>query len=167
MLEDLQGMAMWWFNKGERKEVWDEEIRWPIGDIQTAHKIRDTAVPPPTVRRKLAALPTAQTKTNPISNYERAAKAAMQIAIKISDDLMRDSAVRQIVKRPRTASASACVRHFLRPHCRYGRCCYHYSASSCGVRQSDRFSASLCAPKAAPRRLSLVAGERSAWSRGD
>jgi hypothetical protein len=41
MLEDLQGMAMWWFNKGERKEVWDEEIQWPIGDIQTAHKIRD------------------------------------------------------------------------------------------------------------------------------
>jgi hypothetical protein len=81
MLEDLQGMAMWWFNKGERKEVWDEEIQWPIGDIQAAHKIRDTAVPPPTVRRKLAALPTAQTKTNPISNYERAAKAAMQIAI--------------------------------------------------------------------------------------
>ena len=29
--------------------------------------------------------------------YERAAKAAMEIAIKISDDLLRDSSVRQIV----------------------------------------------------------------------
>ena len=29
--------------------------------------------------------------------YERAAKAAMEIAMKISDDLMRDASVRQIV----------------------------------------------------------------------
>ena len=38
---DIQGMAMWWFNKGKRKEIWDETIQWPIGDIEAAHRIRD------------------------------------------------------------------------------------------------------------------------------
>ena len=34
---------MWWFDKDkrERKEVWDEEIQWPIGDIEAAHIIRN------------------------------------------------------------------------------------------------------------------------------
>src|SRR5258708_35593617 len=32
---------MGWFDKGKQKEVWDEEIQWPIGDIEAAHKIRD------------------------------------------------------------------------------------------------------------------------------
>ena len=33
-----------------------------------------------------------------VERYERAAKVAMEIAIKISDDLLRDAAVRQIVE---------------------------------------------------------------------
>jgi hypothetical protein len=32
---------MWWFRKEEPKEVWDEEIRGPIGDIEAAEKIRE------------------------------------------------------------------------------------------------------------------------------
>ena len=36
-----KGMAMWWFDKGKPKEIWDEDIQWPIGDIQAAHKIRE------------------------------------------------------------------------------------------------------------------------------
>jgi len=27
-------MPMRWFNKSKRKEVWDENIQWPIGDIE-------------------------------------------------------------------------------------------------------------------------------------
>ena len=41
MLAEFQGSAMWRFNKGVRKEVWDEEIQWPIGNIEAAHRIRD------------------------------------------------------------------------------------------------------------------------------
>src|SRR5260370_9772938 len=43
MLADIQGIAMWWFSKGKRKrkEIWDENIQWPIGDIEAAHRIRD------------------------------------------------------------------------------------------------------------------------------
>jgi hypothetical protein len=38
MLADIQGIAMWWFSKGkrQRKEIWDENIQWPIGDIEAA-----------------------------------------------------------------------------------------------------------------------------------
>jgi hypothetical protein len=32
---------MWRFNKAERKEIWEEEIQWPIGDIDAAHRIRE------------------------------------------------------------------------------------------------------------------------------
>jgi len=89
---------MWRFNKGERKEVWDEEIQWPIGDIQAAHKIREICRSAADSAEKVAVTADrAGSKNNDAERYESAAKAAMQIAIKISDDLMRDSAVRQIV----------------------------------------------------------------------
>jgi hypothetical protein len=102
MLEDhLQGgAAMRWFNKGKQKEVWDEDILWPIGDLEAAHKIRDICNSAASSAEKVGGqLGRAETKgiKNETERYQRAAKAAMQIAIKISDDLLRDSAVRQIV----------------------------------------------------------------------
>jgi hypothetical protein len=96
---DIQGMAMWWFNKAARKEIWDEDIQWPIGDIDAAHKIRNICRSAADSAEKLAG--SADRSDNKIKyefeRYERAAKTAMKIAIKISDDLLRDSAVRQIV----------------------------------------------------------------------
>jgi hypothetical protein len=89
---------MWWFSKGERKEVWDEEIQWPIGDIQAAHRIRAICRSAADSAEKIAgAADRPDKKKYETERYERAAKAAMQIAIKISDDLLRDSSVRQIV----------------------------------------------------------------------
>ena len=90
---------MWWFSKGERKEVWDEEIQWPIGDIQAAQKIRDICRSAVDSAEKIAGAADRADKKKKYETerYERAAKAAMQIAIKISDDLLRDSSVRQIV----------------------------------------------------------------------
>jgi len=29
MLADIKGMAMWWFDKGKPREIWDEDIQWP------------------------------------------------------------------------------------------------------------------------------------------
>jgi hypothetical protein len=100
MLADIQGVAMWWFSKGKRKEIWDEEIQWPIGDIQAAHKIRDicrSAADSAEKAGSLAARPDDKKNKSEAERYERAAKAAMEIAIRISDDLLRDSSVRQIV----------------------------------------------------------------------
>jgi len=33
-------MAMRWFGGQKPKEIWDEDIQWPIGDIEAAHRIR-------------------------------------------------------------------------------------------------------------------------------
>jgi hypothetical protein len=98
---------MWWFDKGTRKEIWDEEIQWPIGDIEAAHKIRDICRSAADSAEKTGGLADRPDNKKNDKNkdrrkyeadrYERAAKAAMEIAIKISDDLLRDSSVRQIV----------------------------------------------------------------------
>jgi hypothetical protein len=96
----FQGMAMWWFNKGKRREIWDEDIQWPIGDIEAAHKIRDicrSAVDSAEKLGGLAGRPDDKNNKFETERYEGAAKAAMEIAIKISDGLLRDSSVRQIV----------------------------------------------------------------------
>jgi hypothetical protein len=110
---------MGWFDKGKQKEVWDEEIEWPIGDIEAAHKIRDICRSAAGSAEKTGRVAERaddkkdnnknDKKNNDNKNkdsgrnkyeadrYERAAKAAMEIAIKISDELLRDSSVRQIV----------------------------------------------------------------------
>jgi hypothetical protein len=105
---------MGWFDKGKQKEIWDEEIQWPIGDIEAAHKIRDICRSAAESAEKTGRFAERQDKNNDEKNndnkntdsgrnkyeadrYQRAAKAAMEIAIKISDELLRDSSVRQIV----------------------------------------------------------------------
>jgi hypothetical protein len=100
MLADIQGIPMWRFNSGKRKEIWDEEIQWPIGDIEAAHRIRVICRSAADSAEKIGGFadrPPAKKNNYETERYERAAKIAMEIAIKISDDLLRDSSVRQIV----------------------------------------------------------------------
>ena len=91
-----------WFSKGKRKrkEIWDENIQWPIGDIEAAHRIRDICRSAADSAEKVGGFADrSDSKKNNYESerYERATKVAMEIAIKISDDLLRDAAVRQIV----------------------------------------------------------------------
>jgi hypothetical protein len=98
---------MWQFSKKKRTEIWDEAIQWPIGDIEAAHRIRDicrSAVDSAEKVAGFAGRPDNKKHKYEVDRYERAAKAAMEIAMKISDDLMRDSAVRQIVDLCMTAN---------------------------------------------------------------
>jgi hypothetical protein len=111
---------MWWFDKDKRKrkEVWDEEIQGPIGDIEAAHIIRDICRSAADSAERTGGVAERQNNNNSKNNknnknknnekdsrrnayeadrYERAAKTAMEIAIKISDELLRDASVRQIV----------------------------------------------------------------------
>ena len=89
---------MWWFNKSKRREIWDEEIQWPIGDIEAAHRIREICRSAEDSAAKLNGFATDNSKhKSEAERYERAAKAAMEIAIKIADGLLRDSSVREIV----------------------------------------------------------------------
>jgi hypothetical protein len=91
---------MWLFDKVKRKEIWEEELQWPIGDIEAAHKIRDICRSAADSAEKVggvAGRPDRKNSNYDNERYERAAKTAMEIAIRISDGLMRDSSVRQIV----------------------------------------------------------------------
>jgi hypothetical protein len=91
---------MRWFNKTRQTEIWDEAIEWPIGDIEAAHRIREICRAVADSAGKIAGSADRSHKkiSGEVVRYERAAKVAMEIAIKISDDLLRDSAVRQIVE---------------------------------------------------------------------
>jgi hypothetical protein len=91
---------MWRFNKTTQPEVWDEPIDEPIGVIEAAHRIREICRSAASSAEKICgAADRSHRKIKPeVARYERAAKVAMEIAMKISDDLLRDAAVRQIVE---------------------------------------------------------------------
>ena len=94
---------MWQFGRVKRKEVWDEEIQWPIDDIDAAHRIRDICRSAGDSAEKIAgSAERPESRKYERERYQRAARAAMEIAIKIADDLLRDASLRQIV--------SLCVR---------------------------------------------------------
>lgn len=89
-----------WFKKDRPKEIWDEAIEWPIGDIEAAHKIREICRSAAGSAEKIGgSADRSDQKIQPeVERYERAAKVAMEIATRISDGLLRDAAVRQIVE---------------------------------------------------------------------
>jgi hypothetical protein len=92
----VRGIAMAWFKQSKRTEIWDEPIEGPMGDIEAAHKIRDICRSAVDSAAKVGGL-AGPSDGNDVERYERAAKVAMEIAMKISDGLLRDSSVRQIV----------------------------------------------------------------------
>jgi hypothetical protein len=98
---------MRWFGKEKPREIWEEAIESPLGDIEAAERIRNicrSAADSAAVVGGFAAGPdkgkkAAQNKLEFESErYQRAAKAAMAIAMKVSDELMRDAAVKEIVE---------------------------------------------------------------------
>jgi hypothetical protein len=87
---------MRWFNKAKPKELWDEVIQWPIDDLEAARRIRDICNSALGSAEKVGG-PKTEANKDETERYKRAAKAAMEIAIKISDELLRDAALCQIV----------------------------------------------------------------------
>jgi hypothetical protein len=86
------GGVMEWFARKKAGDVWDETVEGPLGDIDAAERIRaicDAAA--------ASAAGSARNDKRDSARYERAAKVAMGIAMKISDGLMRDDAVHRIV----------------------------------------------------------------------
>jgi hypothetical protein len=79
---------MKWFARPPPPDVWDQPIQGSLGDIEAADRIRSICQ---------AATTATKDSARAGERYERAARAAMEIAMKISDDLMRDDAVRRIV----------------------------------------------------------------------
>ena len=83
---------MRWFAPKTRQDIWDEAIEGPLGDIEAAERIRAICDAAASSAAGLACSDTRKSE-----RYERAAKVAMEIAMKISDGLMRDDAVHRIV----------------------------------------------------------------------
>jgi hypothetical protein len=90
---------MQWFGKNKLPEIWDEEIEWPIGDIEAAQKIRVICRSAADSAEKVGAFDGRAGERHQLEHerYERAARMAMEIAMKVSDELLRDASVRQIV----------------------------------------------------------------------
>ena len=84
---------MKWFARRQPVDIWDEPIQGPIGDIDAAARIRAICE----AASAEAVGGSAQTDKRARDRFERAARVAMEIAMKIADDLMRDDAVRRIV----------------------------------------------------------------------
>jgi hypothetical protein len=97
---------MWRFGKGKQKEVWDDPIEGPIDDIEAAKRIRVICRAAADSAHRVGDATDRSDKKikQDVERYERAARAAMEIAMKLSDELMRDAAVRQIVELCMTAN---------------------------------------------------------------
>lgn len=91
---------MQWFKRAQRKDIWDEALEAPVGDIEAAKRIRQICRSATNSAEIVgASVERANAKMqNEVERYERAARAAMEVAMQISDGLIRDAAVRQIVE---------------------------------------------------------------------
>jgi len=91
---------MLWFGKIKRTDIWDEPIEDSAGDLGAAQRIREICRAASDSAGKVGAAADRSHRKlkRDVERYERAAKAAMEIAMKVSDELLRDAAVRQIVE---------------------------------------------------------------------
>jgi hypothetical protein len=89
-------MHLW--KQTQRREIWDQE--GPIGDLEAARRIREicNSAADSAARVGAAADRTHGKIKREVERYERAARTAMEIAMKMSDELLREAAVRQIVE---------------------------------------------------------------------
>ena len=91
---------MRWFNKEKQPEVWEVADDQPLGDIAAAHRIRDICASAGTIAEKLVAAGgrDAEKLAADAERYQAAIKRALEIAMQISDDSMRDVSVSQVIE---------------------------------------------------------------------
>jgi hypothetical protein len=92
---------MRWFHSERQPEVWEVADDQPLGDIGAAHKIRDICASAGTIAERLAAAgrrDAGQQQAADAERYQAAIKRALEIAMQISDDSMRDVSVSLIIK---------------------------------------------------------------------
>ena len=91
---------MRWFHR-EQPEIWEVADDQPLGDIGAAHKIRDICASAGAIAERLAAAGGRNAEKQQAADAERyqaAIKRALEIAMQISDDSMRDVSVSLIIK---------------------------------------------------------------------
>ena len=91
---------MRWFQKDREAEIWEEPDTKPLGDIEAAHKIREICASASSIAEKMTTAGgrhAEKEKAAETERYQAAIKRALEIAMKISDDSMRDVSVSQII----------------------------------------------------------------------
>jgi hypothetical protein len=92
---------MRWYHRERQPEVWEVVDDQPLGDIGAAHKIRDICASAGTIAERLVAAGGRDAEKRQAADAERyqaAIKRAIEIAMQIADDSMRDVSVSQIIK---------------------------------------------------------------------
>jgi hypothetical protein len=90
---------MHWFRKTRQPDVWEVADTKPLGDIEAAQKIREICASAGSIADQMApgGRVAEKDKTTEAERYQAAIKRALEIAMKISDDAMRDISVAQII----------------------------------------------------------------------
>lgn len=91
---------MGWFRKDPRPEIWEAASAQPVGDIDAAHIIREICAFVEARADSVAApggLASKKQKAFEAERQQGAIKRALEIAMQISDDPMRDVSVSQII----------------------------------------------------------------------
>ena len=92
---------MSWFRKERQPEVWEIADDQPLGDIGAAHKIREICASAGTIAEAMAAAGgrnAEQKRAADAERYQAGIKRAIEIAMQISDDSMRDVSISQIIR---------------------------------------------------------------------
>ena len=92
---------MRWFTREKQPDVWEIADDQPLGDIDAAHKIRDICGAAGAIAEKLVAAgarDAEQRLAADAARYQAGIKRAIEIAMQISDDSMRDVSISQIIR---------------------------------------------------------------------
>ena len=92
---------MRWFHREKQPEVWEVADDQPLGDIDAAHRIRDICASAGAIADRLVAAGGRDAEKKHAADAERyqaAIRRALEIAMQISDDSMRDVSVSQVIK---------------------------------------------------------------------
>ena len=90
----FRASKMLWFNSRKRIDVWDDNVTEPNNDLEAAQRIRNICEAASDIAENVQSGAGGSAE---IERYERAVKTALQFALKISDDLIRDAALRQVI----------------------------------------------------------------------
>jgi hypothetical protein len=91
---------MRWFQKPRETDVWEVADARPLGDIEAAQRIREICASAGSIAEKMISAGGRKAEPEKVAaseRYQAAIKRALEIAMKISDDSMRDISVSQII----------------------------------------------------------------------
>lgn len=92
---------MSWFRKDRQPDIWEVADDQPAGDIGAAHRIREICASAGAIAERLAAAggrDAGKKQAADAERYQAAIKRALEIAMQISDDAMRDVSVSQVIR---------------------------------------------------------------------